>query len=172
MCDWELEDGCWNPGISASPYWNFWKWGIQYYSNLAEMKRQPLWEAEEWPQKCLKVILRRDWHDGSHVAAHQFCGTRVVMPANDSRSGLWQQLLREMMESGETAQWEGRRNTLRRHWSKDSNCDSARRLAKPTGRWTSRETKIRNNVGTWNHGLKPSFPWWSQKNDVLAPDYL
>ena len=68
------------------------------------MKRQPLWEELEWPPECLKVILRKDWHDGRHVAAYQFCGARLVMPSNDSRVGLCQQLLREMMESGKTAE--------------------------------------------------------------------
>ena len=101
------------------PHWNFCKWEIGYYWNLSEMKRQPLWEELEWPPKCLKVMLRKDWHDGHHVAAYQFCGARLVMPSDDSRGGLCQQLLREMMESGKTAEREIRRSTLRRH--RDSN---------------------------------------------------
>lgn len=95
--------------------------------------------GKNWrPPKYLKVMLRKDWHDGHHVAAYQFCGARLVMPSNDSRGGLCQQLLREMMESGKTAEWEIRRSTLRRH--RDSN--SVTRpdgWAKPTGRWTTAE---------------------------------
>ena len=112
--------------------WGWWKVWHQCFTTLELLQTRDLillkffWNEKTTSvgrtgvaPKCLKVILRKYWHDGLHVAAYCFCGARLVMPSNDCRGGLCQQLLREMMESGKTAEWETRRSTLRRH--RDSN---------------------------------------------------
>lgn len=139
------------------PHWNFCKWEIGYYWNLSEMKRQPLWEELEWPPKCLKVMLRK-------LAWWAPCGCIPVLWGQTCDALRWQQrwALPAAVE-GNDGKWEDCRARNKEKHSKETQrfkqCDSARWLAKPTGRWTSRETKMRNNMGTWNHGLKLSFSW-------------
>lgn len=92
------------------------------------------------------------------------CGCIPVLWGQTCDALKWQQrwALPAAVE-GNDGKWEDCRVRNKEKHSKETQrfkqCDSARWLAKPTGRWTSRETKMRNNMGTWNHGLKLSFSW-------------